>query len=165
MTSRYRVVCRSRSSPRRLVPDGPASLTGPPEYNNVIWHELPFVGLGLAGGAQMPVIDVDAHFEPTEDWLGEFPALRRRLPELFPDTDPRFRMNSAEMFAFFCSDDLLRHVPIERRMPIGRLVTPAMQVMFDPQRPAGVGYDGASQFPELSSPDDRLAWMDTEGIA
>src|SRR5437764_3661608 len=113
----------------------------------------------------MSVIDVDAHFEPTDDWLSDFPALRRKLPDLFPDNDPRFRINSAEMFAFFVSDDLLRHVPIERRMPIDRLVTPAMEVMFDPQRPAGVGYDGGSRVPELASPDGRLGWMDTQGIA
>jgi len=111
------------------------------------------------------VIDVDAHFEPASDWLDAFPALKRRLPELLPQHDPRFRMNSAEMFAYFVSDDLLRHVPVDRRMPIERLVTPAMQVMFDPERPAGLGYDGASQYPELTDAAARVAWLDAEGIA
>jgi uncharacterized protein len=113
----------------------------------------------------MPVIDVDAHFEPVADWLDEFPSLKRRIPEMLPQDDPRFRMDTAEMFAFFVSDDLLRHVPVERRMPIDRLVTPAMQVMFDPDRPAGIGYDGASQFRELTDAAARVAWLDTQGIA
>ena len=113
----------------------------------------------------MKVIDVDAHFEPAADWLDDFPDLRGRVPERLPDTDPRFRMNSAEMFAYFVSDDLLRDVPVERRMPIDRLVTPAMQVMFDPDRPPGIGYDGASQYPELTDAAARVAWMDSQGIA
>ena len=81
------------------------------------------------------VIDVDAHFEPARDWLDEFPALKTELPELLPDTDPRFRMDTGEMFAYFVSDDLLRNVPREQRMPIEQLVTPVMQLMFDPERP------------------------------
>ena len=29
----------------------------------------------------MPVIDIDSHFEPADDWLDEFPALQgRRCP-------------------------------------------------------------------------------------
>jgi hypothetical protein len=42
----------------------------------------------------MTVIDVDAHYEPAANWLDEFPALRAELPELLPDDDPRFRMDS-----------------------------------------------------------------------
>src|SRR3954447_6873568 len=83
------------------------------------------------------VIDVDAYFEPAAEWLDEFPALKAELPDLLPDTDPRFTMDSGEMFAYFVSDDLLRNVPREQRMPIEQLVTPAMQIMFDPNRPAG----------------------------
>jgi hypothetical protein len=36
----------------------------------------------------MPVIDIDAHFEPTAEWLDEFPALKAKLPEQFPTDDP-----------------------------------------------------------------------------
>jgi predicted TIM-barrel fold metal-dependent hydrolase len=110
------------------------------------------------------VVDVDAHFEPAPDWLDHFPSLRADLPELLPDSDPRFRMDSGEMFAYFVSDDLLRNVPREQRMPIERLVTPAMQVMFDPDRPPGVGYDGADQFKPMTDPATRVAWMDARGI-
>ena len=81
-----------------------------------------------------------------------FPALKTELPELLPDTDPRFRMDSGEMFAYFVSDDLLRNVPREQRMPIDRLVTPVMQLMFDPNRPEGVGYPGSDQFKPMTDP-------------
>jgi uncharacterized protein len=113
----------------------------------------------------MSVIDVDAHFEPAANWLEEFPALRAELPELLPDDDPRFRMDSGEMFAFFVSDDLLRGVPREQRMTIDRLTTPAMTTMFDPDRPSGVGYDGASQYQQMLDPSQRVTWMDERGIA
>jgi uncharacterized protein len=111
------------------------------------------------------VIDVDAHFEPTDDWLDEFPVLKAKLPDKFPNNDPRFRVNSAEMFAFFVTDDLLRGVPAQRRMAIDRLVTPAMRVLYDPDRPAGVGYDGASMHLEMQDVGRRVAWMDEQGIA
>jgi len=113
----------------------------------------------------MTVIDVDAHYEPAANWLGEFPTLRAELPELLPDDDPRFRMDSGEMFAYFVSDDLLRGVPREDRMPIDRLTTPAMTTMFDPDRPPDVGYDGASQYQQMIDPSLRVAWMDQRGIA
>jgi uncharacterized protein len=111
------------------------------------------------------VIDVDAHYEPAADWLDEFPSLKSALPERLPDTDPRFRLDSGEMFAYFVSDDLLRGVPREGRMPIERLTTPAMTVMFDPERPEGVGYAGASQYPAMDDPAGRVAWMDERGIS
>jgi predicted TIM-barrel fold metal-dependent hydrolase len=114
--------------------------------------------------APIRVIDVDAHFEPAPNWLDDFPSLKAELPELLPDTDPRFRMDTGEMFAYFVSDDLLRNVPREQRMPIDRLVTPAMQIMFDPQRPPGIGYDGADQFKPMTDPGARVAWMDEMGV-
>jgi predicted TIM-barrel fold metal-dependent hydrolase len=113
----------------------------------------------------LTIIDVDAHFEPSANWLDEFPALKKKLPDKFPTSDPRFRMNSGEMFAYFVSDDLLRAVPPEQRMPIDRLTTPAMTVLFSPDRPTEFGYEGASQFPELTDPSARVAWLDQRGIA
>ena len=65
-------------------------------------------GMHEVGDAHLTIIDVDAHFEPSANWLDEFPALKKKLPEMFPTSDPRFRMNSGEMFAYFVSDDLLR---------------------------------------------------------
>jgi predicted TIM-barrel fold metal-dependent hydrolase len=118
----------------------------------------------MSDTAAFPVLDVDAHFEPSPGWLDEFPELRADLPEELPEGDPRFRMDTGEMFAYFVSDDLLRNVPPERRMPIDRLVTPAMQIMFDPNRSEGVGYDGADQFKPMTDPAARVAWMDDVGI-
>src|SRR3954468_12784936 len=111
-----------------------------------------------------PVIDADAHYEPSADWLDQFPSLRDELPRELPDTDPRFRMDTGEMFAYFVSDDLLRNVPRDQRMPIERLVTPAMRIMFDPDRPPGVGYEGSDQYKPMTDPASRVAWMDERGI-
>jgi predicted TIM-barrel fold metal-dependent hydrolase len=112
----------------------------------------------------MTVIDVDAHYEPAEDWLDAFPELRSRFPEMLPDTDPRFHLDSAEMFAFFVSDDLLRNVPKDRRMAMDRLTTPAMQALFSDSRESLV-YPGANQHKPFLDPAARVAWMDGQGIA
>jgi uncharacterized protein len=112
----------------------------------------------------MAVVDIDSHFEPTGNWLDEFPALKAKLPENFPTDDPRFTLGSVEMFAYFVTDDLLRGTPIEKRMPIERLVTPGMRVLFDPQRGPGVGYEGAEQSQPMRDVPRRLSWMDKQGI-
>jgi predicted TIM-barrel fold metal-dependent hydrolase len=112
----------------------------------------------------MPCIDVDSHFEPTEDWLDEFPALKAKLPERFPTDDPRFTMRSPEMFAYFVTDDLLRGVPRERRMPIERLVTEGMRKLYDPDRGAEVGYPGSDMHAPMVDTAARLRWMDDQGI-
>jgi uncharacterized protein len=112
----------------------------------------------------MPVIDVDAHFEPADDWLDEFPSLKRRLPERLPTDDPRFAMRSPEMFAYFVSDDLLRGVPRERRMPVERLVTAAMREKYDPDRGPEAGYPGSDQHQYMVDVAARLRWMDEQCI-
>lgn len=112
----------------------------------------------------MAVIDIDAHFEPAADWLDEFPALKAELPERFPTDDPRFLMRSPEMFAWFVTDDLLRGVPREKRMPMDRLVTEGMREKYDPNRGPEVGYPGSDQHQYLTGTTDRLAWMDAQGI-
>ncbi|MDE3204307.1 MAG: amidohydrolase family protein [Acidobacteriota bacterium] len=112
----------------------------------------------------MTVIDVDSHFEPGHDWLKEFPALERKLPVRFPTDDPRFEMATPEMFAWFVSDDLLRGVPRDRRMPMERLVTAGMRALYDPGRGPAVGYPGSDQHLHLDDPRPRLEWMDAQGI-
>jgi predicted TIM-barrel fold metal-dependent hydrolase len=112
----------------------------------------------------MPVIDVDAHFEPAEDWLDEFPALKAKLPDQYPAEDPRFHMRSPEMFAWFVTDDLLRGVPPERRMPMERLVTPGMREKYDDNRGPEVGYPGSDQHQYMVDPAVRVRWMDQQGI-
>jgi len=112
----------------------------------------------------MPVIDIDAHFEPTDDWLDEFPTLKAELPDRFPTDDPRFTPHSPEMFAYFVSDDLLRARPPDARMPIDRLVTPHMRRLYDPDRGPEAGYPGSNQHQPLLDVTDRLRWMDEQGI-
>ena len=112
----------------------------------------------------MTVIDIDSHFEPAQGWLGEVPALQARMPERFPTDDPRFPLRSAEMFAYFVSDDLLRGVPVEKRMPIERLVTPGMREKFGPNRGPEVGYPGSDQHPDMRDVPGRVAWLDAQGI-
>ena len=110
------------------------------------------------------IIDVDAHAEPAPGWLDDFPDLDRRLPALLPDADPRFALGTAEMFAWFVSDDLLRGVPPGERMPIDRIVNPAMDFLFSGDAPA-VTYAGADQYAPLTDPAARVAWLDEQGIA
>ncbi|MCE4267531.1 amidohydrolase family protein [Rhodococcus globerulus] len=115
----------------------------------------------------MTIIDVDAHFEPTVDWLDEFPRLKERLPQKYPESDPRFALAAAEHFAFMLSDDLLRHVAPEHRMPISELVTPHCNLVFDVTKSdaEAAGYRGATQNPEFVDPAARIAWMDEQGIS
>lgn len=112
----------------------------------------------------MPVIDIDSHFEPTADWLDEFPALQAKLPAKFPTGDPRFGLGTPEMFAFFVADDLLRGVPPDRRMPIDRLVTPHMRLLYDPDRGPEAGYAGSDMNAPMVDVPGRLRWMDEQGI-
>jgi predicted TIM-barrel fold metal-dependent hydrolase len=91
----------------------------------------------------MPVIDVDSHFEPSESWLDEFPALKRKLPERFPTDDPRFTMRSPEMFAYFVSD---------------------IREKYDADRGPEAGYEGADQHQYMVDTGARLRWMDAQGI-
>jgi uncharacterized protein len=112
----------------------------------------------------MPVIDIDSHFEPTDDWLDEFPALKARLPDRFPASDPRFESHSPEMFTWFVTDDLLRGVPPERRMAIERLVTPGIRALYDPDRGPEVGYPGSDMHKPMVDVAGRVRWLDGQGI-
>jgi predicted TIM-barrel fold metal-dependent hydrolase len=114
----------------------------------------------------MGIIDVDAHYEPPENWVDAFPGLGERLPRLLPESDPRLPrgVNTPEAFAYFMSDDLLRNVPVERRMPMDRLVTSGMEAIYDPEAPKVMGYEGASMCREMTDPEARVAWMDQQGI-
>ena len=111
------------------------------------------------------IIDVDAHAEPTQDWLDDFPALKLRLPPRLPENDPQFETGvaSPHMFAWFVASDLQRGLPVEQRMPASALTTPFMHLMYDPDRPTGLGYEGADQHWALD-PEARVRWLDECGI-
>lgn len=112
------------------------------------------------------VVDVDAHFEPELGWLDDHPSLKAELPERLPTGDPRFRLGTAEMFAFFLSDDLLRGVPVGERPPIEALVTPAMRFMLGEERLHDLVYAGSDQYQPATSAnvEARIAWMDEVGV-
>jgi predicted TIM-barrel fold metal-dependent hydrolase len=112
----------------------------------------------------MPVIDVDSHFEPADDWLDEFPGLRAKLPDRYPASDPRFAMRSPEMFTWFVTDDLLRGVPREKRMPLDRLVTPGIRALYDPERGPEAGYPGSDMHAPMVDVGARVRWLDEQGI-
>ncbi len=109
------------------------------------------------------IIDVDAHAEPAPGWLDDFPDLADRLPALLPDTDPRFALGTAEMFAWFVSDDLLRQVPSAERMPIDRIMNPAIEFLFTDEA-LGLTFPGADQYAPLDDPAARVTWLDEQGI-
>jgi predicted TIM-barrel fold metal-dependent hydrolase len=112
------------------------------------------------------IVDVDAHFEPPENWVDEFPGLGDRLPPLLPESDPRLPrgVNTPEAFGFFISDDLLRNVPVDQRMPMERLVTDGMRAIYDPEQSKSLGYEGATMTCEMTDVAARLKWMDAQGI-
>ena len=109
------------------------------------------------------IIDVDAHAEPPPNWLDDFPDLKARLPERLPDTDPRFALGTPEMFAWFVSDDLLRQVRRDERMPIDDLVNPAIEFLFSDEG-RGLTFPGADQYAPMVDPEGRVAWLDERGI-
>jgi predicted TIM-barrel fold metal-dependent hydrolase len=111
------------------------------------------------------VIDIDSHAEPAPGWLRELPELEAALPRRLPQDDPQFPTGeaSAEMFAWFVASDLQRGRPVGERMPADQLTTPAMRMIYDPKRPAGIFYPGADQHWTLD-PEKRLAWLDEQGI-
>jgi predicted TIM-barrel fold metal-dependent hydrolase len=68
------------------------------------------------------------------------------------------------MFAYFVSDDLLRGVPRDKRMPMERLVTPGMREKYDPNRGPEVGYPGSDQHQTMIDIAARVRWLDDQGI-
>jgi predicted TIM-barrel fold metal-dependent hydrolase len=112
----------------------------------------------------MRIIDVDAHFEPTQDWLDGFPELRARMPALLPESDPRLGWRSPEQYSFFTSFDLLRFAPREQRLSAEAVTTDMMRAMYAPG-PRPFGFEGAAMSPPMDDPGTRLRWMDAHGIA
>lgn len=112
------------------------------------------------------IIDVDAHAEPAHDWLDAYPKIREALPPMLPIGDPQFETGvaSSRMFAWFIASDLLRHRPVGNRLSAKELNTPFIDLIYDTNRPAGLGYDGADQHVTLDAP-KRVKWLDDNGIA
>src|SRR5580692_437497 len=66
------------------------------------------------------VIDVDAHFEPGDDWLRPYPALAAKLP----------KVDMTRVATDSIVGDLLRDAPEAQRPPLESLMSPGIHLMF-----------------------------------
>jgi predicted TIM-barrel fold metal-dependent hydrolase len=110
------------------------------------------------GGAMVPVIDIDSHFEPGDDWLAPYPALAKKLPKLNPGL----------LAVDAIVGDLLRGVPAEQRPPLAELLPPGLLTLFSAEK-AGekarrAEFEGKSQF-QTANAAARVKWLDGQGIA
>jgi predicted TIM-barrel fold metal-dependent hydrolase len=106
----------------------------------------------------MPIVDVDAHFEPGEVWLESFPDLKRRLPE--PD--------QLEFIVEFTVGDFLRRLPPEKRPTARELIPPALvEALFEEKagETARRGeFEGQTALGSAADGAARIRWMDAQGI-
>ena len=103
------------------------------------------------------VIDVDSHFEPGDDWLDPYPALKAKLPKLEP----------ARLAVDTIVGDLLHDVPEDQRPPLQDLFPPGLVTLFG-QEKAGekerrAEFEGKNQF-QVANAQARLKWIDEQGI-
>ena len=104
------------------------------------------------------IIDIDAHFEPGEDWLEAWPKLAQRLPKLNPGL----------LAVDAIVGDLLRGVPEAERPPLRELMPPGMLTLFGEEK-AGekarrAEFEGKNQF-EVANAAARVKWVREQGIA
>ena len=109
------------------------------------------------GNTATTVIDIDAHFEPGNDWLLPYPDLARRLPALDPG------LIAVDSIV----GDLLRDVPMPKRPPFSDLLPPGLAMLYG-QEKAGEAtrraeFEGKNQF-QVANAQARLKWMDEQGI-
>jgi predicted TIM-barrel fold metal-dependent hydrolase len=103
------------------------------------------------------IIDIDSHFEPGDDWLDAFPALKAKLPPLHP------AVSAVEGVA----GDLLRNVPPAERPPLDELEPPGMAILLG-QEKAGEAerraeFEGKEQ-KQVADASARVKWLDAQGI-
>jgi len=103
------------------------------------------------------IIDVDAHFEPGEDWLQPYPKLAAKLPKLQP----------ALLAVETICGDLLRDVPKEKRPPMADLLPPGLLTLFGDEKAQEkerrAEFEGKNQF-QVANAQARLKWIDEQGI-
>jgi predicted TIM-barrel fold metal-dependent hydrolase len=105
-----------------------------------------------------PIIDIDAHLEPGEDWLAPYPELAKKLPKLNPGL----------LAIDAIVGDLLRGVPEEERPPVRDLLPPGLLTLFGGEKKAEAErraeFEGKSQF-QVANAAARVKWLDGQGIA
>jgi len=74
--------------------------------------------------ATLTVIDVDAHFEPGDEWLLPYPDLAKRLPKLDPGA----------LAVHAIVGDLLHDVPPAQRPAFEQLVPPGVGVLYGQEK-------------------------------
>jgi len=103
------------------------------------------------------IIDVDAHFEPGDDWLEPYPSLAARLPKLDPG---RLAVDTIV-------GDLLHDVPESQRPPMVALLPPGLLTLFGQEKTGEkerrAEFEGKNQF-QVANAQARLKWMDVQGI-
>ena len=103
------------------------------------------------------VIDVDAHFEPGNDWLDKYPDLAARLPKLH---------GGALAVKVICGD-LVAAIPEDRRPSDDELAPPGLMTLFAQEKAEEKGrraeFEGRNQM-EVANTRARLKWMDEQGI-
>lgn len=104
------------------------------------------------------IIDIDAHFEPGDDWLEPYPKLRDRLPP----------PSAATLAVDAIVGDLLRGVPKDQWPPIEDLVPPGMATLYADEkkgeRDRRAEFEGKNQF-QVANAEARVQWLDEQGIA
>jgi len=114
----------------------------------------------LAGSdalAATTVVDVDAHFEPGDDWLKPYPDLAARLPKL----------NAGMLGVNSIVGDLLHGVPKEKWPPLAELMPPGLATLFAQEKASEkerrTEFEGKNQF-QVANAQARLKWLDDQGI-
>jgi predicted TIM-barrel fold metal-dependent hydrolase len=104
------------------------------------------------------IIDIDAHFEPGQDWLAPYPALREKLPPPSPGW----------LAVDAIVGDLLRGVPKDQWPPMEELMPPGAATLFGKEKEGEQArraeFQGKSQF-QVANAAARLKWLDEQGIA
>lgn len=103
------------------------------------------------------IIDIDAHFEPGDDWLRPYPDLAKKLPKL----------DSRLLAIHGIVGDLLRDVPDAERPSVEELAPPGLFTLHDEEKKAERGrrkeFEGKSQF-QVANAAARVKWLDEQGI-
>jgi uncharacterized protein len=116
------------------------------------------------------IIDVDAHAEPTDDWLDDVPELKERLSGRFPESDPLLYLlpTTLEQKVEYSAVGLAGHVqqdlPPDMRIPGRQLAAPFHEMSVRPDRTGEFFYEGSDQMQPVDV-EKREAWLRENGIA
>jgi len=102
-------------------------------------------------------IDVDAHFEPGDDWLAKRPDLAKRLP----------RLDAGELAIKTICGNLIASMPAHLRPAPEDLTPPGLLTLFAKEKAGEKDrrseFEGKNQM-EVANAKARLKWMDAQRI-